>query len=72
MVCLFAATGLYFIIAGQHQFCAAMEIKNKRSKEMKEVPSWCKIFRCKVVKVRVTNQQGWIMSVETAWLLFMC
>ena len=47
---LTAATGKYYVIAGQHQFMAAMEGRRQLEEKMVAFPDCYTTFRCALVK----------------------
>ena len=48
-VCL-VGTGQYWIIGGQHCYTACAEWRKEETLHQREVPQWCKQFRCRLIK----------------------
>ena len=46
----FSATGTYWILSGQHTYCAAEQIRKEHMSDKKEVPEWTRLFRCRIMR----------------------
>ena len=50
LLSFFAATGTYWILSGQHTFCACLDVRKAAVEKQQESPQWARTFRCRVIK----------------------
>ena len=72
MLCV-AATGVFYVLSGQHRLEAARTIRERTEAKRMTVPKWCTHFKCNILKANIPIQKVYCFAcIHDACVSWLC